>query len=183
MSGRFSSLKSLADFYAPLAKIAQYDDHVASEFEPCTCNVCLKHMLRFGAAYVVKANGEWRLKIVTDDDSDEERIKAISGKAVYASFSARGSEEEFFAYVINVGLRAFPHDVSKVKDVLFSDKKRKAREDISTPAKAANTAMAARDLMPADDVAAASARAVASAVGINRDNLEEDLSSDEENED
>jgi hypothetical protein len=154
MAGTFSSLKSFKDFHPPAAKIAQYEDHVADGLEPCNCKVCVMHALRFGGGYVVKKNGEWTVQTVEDDD---DKIKAISNRAIYAAFLARAFDDDFFDYIIKEGIRAFPHDVSKVDGVNFGDakkgdsKKRKAKDDAGdTPAKRpSNSAMSASEMMPA----------------------------------
>jgi hypothetical protein len=169
MAPAISSLKSLKNFYAPIADIAQYDNHVDNDLEPCNCNVCVMHALRFGGAYVDNKNGDWTL-MTTDDD---EKVKGISARAIYAILTTRG-EKDLFTTMILQQIRAFPHDVSKVDMVCFSgDKKRKAKDDNNATPKAANTAMAAGDMMPqptaeqaAQAVAEASARAVANAPGI-----------------
>jgi hypothetical protein len=170
MAPAISSLKSLKNFYAPIADIAQYDNHVDNDLEPCNCKECVMHALRFGGAYVVKkSDGDWAIKTT---DAVNEKVKAISGRAIYSILTTRG-EKDLFTTMIRDQIRAFPHDVSKVDIIVFVDKKRKGRDDTNAAPKAANTAMPASAMMPqptaeqaAQAVAEASARAVAEAPGV-----------------
>jgi hypothetical protein len=144
----------------PVQLIPRNEYHDMTLNKPCNCGDCLAYALAFGIVRVEHVQNEDGIMMWVPDMMDNDTsVFCFSADHVRKTFASThgGDIRAFASAMITNRWRAARKEMSGSRFHVF-DKKRKAKEVISVPAKKpANAAMSPRSMMPSSASAATAA--------------------------